>query len=159
MTPASEVLAALDYPMLVVTAAAGEERAGCLVGFAAQCSIDPVRLVVWVSKANRTYRVAERSEALGVHFLAAGQRDLAVLFGGETGDRVDKFARCRWHPGPRGVPLLDDCSRWIVGRILRRDDGGDHVGHLLVPVEASAGEWEGQLGFQAVRDLDPGHAA
>lgn len=33
--------AALDYPMFVVTVAAGGERAGCLVGFATQCSIDP----------------------------------------------------------------------------------------------------------------------
>jgi len=38
-----DLAADLDYPMLIVTAAADGERAGCLVGFAAQCSIDPLR--------------------------------------------------------------------------------------------------------------------
>src|SRR5215208_7631728 len=39
--PAFEaIVAQLDYPMFIVTAAAGEERGGCLVGFATQASID-----------------------------------------------------------------------------------------------------------------------
>ncbi len=58
----------LDYPMLIVTATADGEQAGCLVGFAAQCSIDPLRFMVWLSKKNRTYRVASRSQVLVVHF-------------------------------------------------------------------------------------------
>ena len=36
----------LDYPMFVVTAAADGRRAGCLVGFTSQVSIDPPRLLV-----------------------------------------------------------------------------------------------------------------
>jgi flavin reductase (DIM6/NTAB) family NADH-FMN oxidoreductase RutF len=50
MTSASEtftkIMGSLDYPMLVVTAAAAGERAGCLVGFATQASIDPARFLV-----------------------------------------------------------------------------------------------------------------
>lgn len=42
----------LNPDMYVVTATAGDERAGCLVGFASQCSIRPVRFVVWLSKVN-----------------------------------------------------------------------------------------------------------
>jgi len=49
----------LDYPMFIVTAAAGGEREGCLVGFATQSSIDPPRFVVCLSKNNRTYRMAK----------------------------------------------------------------------------------------------------
>ena len=37
---------ALDYPMFIVTVAPDGGRAGCLVGFATQCSIDPVRFLV-----------------------------------------------------------------------------------------------------------------
>ena len=44
-----DVMASLDPPMAVVTAASGGERAGCLVGFHAQCSIDPPRFLVDVS--------------------------------------------------------------------------------------------------------------
>jgi hypothetical protein len=32
-------MAQLDYSLFIVTPAAGEERAGCLVGFASQVSI------------------------------------------------------------------------------------------------------------------------
>jgi flavin reductase (DIM6/NTAB) family NADH-FMN oxidoreductase RutF len=158
-TVVTDILAGLDYPMLIVTAVAGGERSGCLVGFAAQCSIDPQRLMVWISRANHTAGIASRSQALGVHFPSRAQGDLAALFGAETGDHTDKFRRCRWHDGPLGVPLLDDCQRWVVGTILRRDDTGDHVGHLLEPVASGSGPWEGQLGYQAVRDLHPGHPA
>src|SRR3982750_801842 len=64
-----ELIDELDYPMLIVTAAAGGQRAGCLVGFATQCSIDPPRMLVCVSKANHTYRVAVDADVLAVHFL------------------------------------------------------------------------------------------
>ena len=109
------IVAALDYPMLVATAAAGGERAGCLVGFATQCSIDPPRFLVCLSKANRTYRVACDADAIAVHFVPVEAAALAALFGEETGDSVDKFTRCRWRPGPGG-PVLEDCRQWYAGR-------------------------------------------
>ncbi len=149
----------LDYPMTVVTTADGDERAGCLVGFAAQCSIDPPLLVVWLSKQNHTARVAHRASTLVVHFLASDQGELAALFGGTTSDEVDKFARCRWKPGPDSVPVLSDCPRWVAGHVVDRFDTGDHIGHLLDLFDGAAGEWPGQLGFQQVKDLDPGHPA
>ncbi len=149
----------LDYPMLIVTAAAGGERAGCLVGFAAQCSIDPLRFMLWLSKKNRTYRVARRCPMLVVHFPASTDRDLAALFGGETGDEVDKFSRCRWRPGPSGAPILSDCARWFAGRIVELHDTGDHVGFLVEPVDGEMAPWSGQLGFRQVMDIEPGHDA
>lgn len=152
-----DLAAELNFPMMIVTAASDEERAGCLVGFAAQCSIDPLRFMVWISKKNRTYRVAMGSPVLNVHFPSSADRRLAELFGGETGDTVDKFARCRWREGPSGVPVLDDCTRWFAGRVLEHLDGGDHMGFMMEPVEGAVGPWPGQLGFQQVMDIDPGH--
>jgi flavin reductase (DIM6/NTAB) family NADH-FMN oxidoreductase RutF len=149
----------LEYPMFVVTAAAGGRRAGCLVGFAAQCSISPPRFVVWLSRRNHTLGVAREAQVLGVHLLSADDRGLAELFGSRCGEDVDKFAGVRWHEGPGGAPLLDDCPRWFVGRVLDRFDSGDHDGFLLDPEEAGTGPWSGQLGFQAVQDLEPGHDA
>lgn len=154
-----EIAADLDYPMIVVTTSDGDERAGCLVGFMAQCSIDPPLFLVWLSEKNHTTRVAKRAESLIVHFLGRDQRPLAELFGGTTGDDVDKFARCDSQPGPEGLPLLTECPRWVAGHIVDRFETGDHVGHLLDLFDGAAGEWSGQLGFQAVKDLDPGHEA
>ncbi len=152
-------LGQLDYPMLIVTTTDGRQRGGCLVGFAAQCSIDPTLLMIWLSKHNHTARVAAGAESLMVHFPSSDQRDLAALFGSETGDEVDKFERCRWEEGPAGLPLLSECANWVAGRIIERLDTGDHTGHLLEPFDAASGPWAGPLGFQAIKDLDPGHEA
>jgi len=149
----------LDYPMFVVTVAHDGTRAGCLVGFSSQVSIDPPRLLVCLSVKNHTYRVAREAPLLAVHVLDPAQRALAELFGGSTGDEVDKFARCSWSSGPGGVPLLEDCPRRIVGRILHREGFGDHVGFLLDPMGIEVASTGEGLSYEEVQDLDPGHPA
>jgi flavin reductase (DIM6/NTAB) family NADH-FMN oxidoreductase RutF len=158
-----EIVAALNYPMFVVTTKRtddDETLAGCLVGFASQTSIHPPRFLVGLSRRNHTFRTAQHSTHLAVHVLSHKHLALAQLFGGETGDEVDKFARCAWEAGPMGLPILTDASAWFVGRILERYDVGDHVGHLLEPINGSAsgmsGDW---VSFADVRDLEPGHEA
>jgi flavin reductase (DIM6/NTAB) family NADH-FMN oxidoreductase RutF len=153
------LVADADYPMFIVTAAAGRLRAGCLVGFVTQASIDPPRLLTLVSKANRTYRLARRSSRLAVHFLHEANRDLASLFGEHTGDDVDKFAQCSWRPGPDAVPLLEGTRGWVLCDVRRRMDAGDHVAHLLDVVAGAVQRPGGQLSYQQVRDLPAGHPA
>lgn len=150
---------ALDYPMFVVTAAANGERSGCLVGFLTQCSIDPPRFLVCLSRHNHTTRVAKRARVLAVHLLGRDQRPLAEHFGTTTGDDVDKFTRWSWESGPEGTPLLRDCPGRFVGQVLAQHDLGDHVGFLVDVIEASMGAPTPLLTFQAVRDLEPGHGA
>lgn len=149
----------LDYSILVVTAAAGARRAGCLVGFTTQCSIDPPRYLVCLSRANHTFSVALAAEALVVHALAADQLGLARLFGEATGDEVDKFAACSWREGPFGAPVLLDCPCWFAGRVLERLDLGDHMGYCLEPVEVSMAPGRPPLLFSSVKELVPGHPA
>jgi len=153
------VMADIDYPMLIVTATDGHDRSGCLVGFAGQSSIAPPRFTVWISKKNHTYRVACGADVLTVHFPSREQHDLAALFGEQTGDEIDKFASASWHGGPHGSVVLDDVTRWFVGRVTETLDGGDHVAFLLEPIDGAVGPWSGQLGFRAVRDIEPGHPA
>ncbi len=150
---------ALDGPMLIVTAAAGGERAGCLIGFGTPCSIDPPRFLACLSKANRTHRVARRATHLGVHVVPAAAAGLADLFGGETGDEVDKLARCAWREGPHGVPLLDGCPNRFVGAVRERIDVGDHEALLLDPVWAEHRDGGPALRFGAARRIEPGHPA
>ena len=145
--------------MMVVTASAAGERAGCLVGFATQCSINPPRFAVWISRKNHTFRIAEQATTLAVHFLSTDDRELATLFGGETGDEVDKFARCTWRDGPGGAPVLEGCARWFAGEVIERIPTEDHVGFLLQPVRSESGPWSGQLGFQSAQTISPGHEA
>ena len=115
-SPYQRLAAAVNSPMYVVTAASGDARAGCLVGFSVQCSIDPLRHLVCLSKANRTFEVACGCEWLVVHALHVGDDEVASLFGGVTDRDVDKFACCAWHEGPGGAPVIDGCD-WFAGRI------------------------------------------
>jgi flavin reductase (DIM6/NTAB) family NADH-FMN oxidoreductase RutF len=157
--PFDELVGELDYPMFIVTARDGGERAGCLVGFATQTSIDPSRFLVCLSRKNRTTRVAADAEHLAVHFLPDSAADLAELFGGSTGDEVDKFTRCAWHPGPADLPILDACDNWFVGRVLDRIDLGDHIGHLLEPEACAHGATAPDFTFHRAKRIEPGHEA
>lgn len=151
----ADVVARIDYPMVVVTAPA----TGCLVGFSTQCSIDPLRYLVCVSKANHTHDAAMVADTLVVHLLDAEDEQLAAVFGSLTGDVVDKLALVPSTPGPGGAPVLDTAAAWFAGRVVDRVDLGDHTGVVLEPVAGEVRRWGGQLGYQAVRSLPPGHPA
>jgi flavin reductase (DIM6/NTAB) family NADH-FMN oxidoreductase RutF len=150
----------LDTPMFIVTAVHRDTaaRAGCLVGFASQCSIHPYRFVVWLSQNNHTYRVAQHATILAVHGLGAKQRHLAELFGTETGDEVDKFERCDWHEGPYGVPIVAGMPNWFVGRIVERLVAGDHDALILEPVGGERQAEEQEFTFHRAKRIEPGHA-
>ncbi len=152
------IMESLDAALIVVTAADGRERAGCLVGFHSQSSIQPERYCLWLSKANFTYRVALRSTHLGVHFLTTADLDLAMRFGSLTGDDVDKFAGLRVGEGPGGVPMLPACvNRMVARRTALLDEGGDHVCFVTEPVSAHAdGPFE-PLRRSRAPDLVAGH--
>ena len=157
---AGRIAAFLDGAMIVVTASDGAEHGGCLVGFHTQASIEPWRHLVAVSVANHTFRVARRATHLAVHLLTRRHRELAGLFGADTGDRIDKFAHCAWEDGPAGVPILTDAAGWFAGRVLDRLDLGDHVGHLIEPVAGVVPAGTGPLlTYSDVHGLDAGHEA
>jgi flavin reductase (DIM6/NTAB) family NADH-FMN oxidoreductase RutF len=153
-----DIMSSLNAPLIVVTTAAGQERAGCLVGFHSQSSIEPSRYCVWLSKANHTYRVALQSTHLAVHFLTSADLPLAERFGTLTGDSTDKFAGLRVRQGPGGVPVLGQCPRWLAGaRTALLDEGGDHVCVVAEPVAAhTAGPFQ-PLRLAQAAGLVPGH--
>ncbi len=152
----------IDPPLYIVTAAAGGERSGCLVGFATQCSIHPPHFLACISVVNHTYGVAQRAEVLGVHLVGADQRDLAAHFGELTGDEEDKFAGVAWHLGEHGAPMLDEAPAAFEGRVLERLRLGDHVGHLLDPLEERAqpdAAHERQFRLSDSAGMEAGHPA
>ena len=96
---------------------------------------------------------------MAVHLVPADAAELAELFGGRTGDEIDKFERCAWHEGPHGQPILDDCPSWFVGSVVDRTVLGDHVGFLLEPRAARHEPGDSGLDFQRVRGIEAGHEA
>lgn len=152
------LMASVDQPLVVVTTAAANEQAGCLVGFHAQSSITPRHYCVWLSKANHTYRVSLRSKSFAVHFLTAGDIDLAERFGTRTGEEDDKFAGLEVGHDEYDVPLLEACpNRLSLERISLLDDGSDHV---CVTARVRSAHTSGAFTPLRVSDaahLEPGH--
>jgi flavin reductase (DIM6/NTAB) family NADH-FMN oxidoreductase RutF len=150
----------VDPAMAVLTTVSRGERAGCLIGFHAQCSIDPNRYAVWLSKANHTFRVGVHATSFAVHFLREADIDLARQFGTTSGDRVDKFRAAKWSPGPGSVPLLDASqNRFVADRVALLDEGSDHVCLVLAPTEVHAADSCRPLRLSQVEHLQPGHDA
>jgi flavin reductase (DIM6/NTAB) family NADH-FMN oxidoreductase RutF len=149
----------LSYPMFIVTTAVGDQRDGCLIGFATQSSVHPGRFLACLSRKNRTLELAREAEALAVHLVPRAEMQLAELFGGETGDEIDKFEHCAWREGPEGMPILAACASWFVGAIASRHDLGDHEGYLLAPIAAHHEPGGELLYFDDVRHIEPGHEA
>jgi flavin reductase (DIM6/NTAB) family NADH-FMN oxidoreductase RutF len=81
------------------------------------------------------------------------------LFGGETGDENDKFARCDWDAGPDGIPVLRGCPSWFAGRIVDRARLGDHVGFVLEPFDGRADGAGPAFPFSRAKAVEPGHEA
>lgn len=153
-----QLMASIDQPLVVVTTVAEDERAGCLVGFHVQSSIDPERYCVWLSKANHTYRVALRASHFVVHFLTAADLPLAERFGTRTGEDTDKFAGLDVSLDEYGVPLLDACPhRMSLVRIALLDDGGDHVCLSARVISAHSSGSFTPLRVSDAAHLDPGH--
>ena len=154
------MVAASDTAMVIVTAVNGEDRSGCLVGFHCQSSIDPRGATRCGSRRPTTPSGWPRAPHIWRSTSSTRDIELAELFGGETGDEVDKFALVRWEPGPGGVPLLTDCpSRVVVRTIEMNDLGGDHVCFEGEPIGASDRAGYRPLRYTAVMDMDPGHEA
>ena len=155
-----DLVARADQALIVVTTASHEQRAGCLVGFHTQCSIEPFRYAVWLSKANHTYRVGLFATHFAVHFLGDDDEDLAERFGAESGDSVDKFAGVDWTAGEGDVPLLARCPAVVFEKRSMWDDGGDHVCVVMHDVEISAPSTPfTPLRLSAAEDITPGHTA
>jgi flavin reductase (DIM6/NTAB) family NADH-FMN oxidoreductase RutF len=154
------LMASTNPPLIVLTTAAEDEPAGCLVGFHAQSSITPQHYCVWLSKANHTYRVSLRAARFAIHFLREDDFALAEHFGTLSGDETDKFAGIDVGLDQNGVPLLRGCpNRMSLERIAVLDDGSDHV---CLTTRVSSAQTTGSfvpLRVSSATQLVPGHGS
>lgn len=151
-----------DPTLVVVTTIADGVRAGCLVGFHSQASIEPQQYAVWLSRANHTCRVAMHAAWFAVHYLDETQLAVAEHFGTQSGDTLDKFASVDWRPSETGVPLLTACPNRLLLRLTTVFDtvDADHVCFLAAvdDVQFRAGP-SSPLRLSDAHGLTAGHEA
>ena len=153
-----DLMGSANAALLVVTTAVDDVRAGCLVGYHAQASMDPQHYSFWLSKANHTYRVGLLATHFAVHFLTAHDHDMAVHFAAQSGQDTDKFADIAVETGDHGLPYVTALpNRMVLERISVLDDGGDHVCVTARVVAAESDEHFTPLRLTDVGDVQPAH--
>jgi flavin reductase ActVB len=119
--------AALSRWVTGVTIITTRSRAGDLAGLTAtsfsSLSLDPPLVLFCLGHSSTSKPSFDAADGFVVNILGEGQQDLAGRFAQLGGD---KFPGVAWHPGLRGVPLLDDALANLECRIRQVHPGGDH---------------------------------
>ena len=114
----------------VITTTTPEGPAGMTASAVCSLSLEPIQVLVCVSRSLPTHAVLERSGRFAVNVLGEGQARLARRFA--TRD-VDRFAGLTLRPGC-SVPVLADAIAYFECAIQERFPGGDHsifIGRVL----------------------------
>lgn len=116
----------------IVTAAAGDRKAGVTANSFNSVSLEPP-LVLWsIDKRSSSQQVFERSDHFAVNILAADQIELSNRF---ARPQDDKFVGIEHTTGEGGAPLFADCAARFQCAKKARIDGGDHwilLGEVLM---------------------------
>lgn len=88
----------------VVTAASPDGPAGITATAVTSVSMDPPALLICVNRATRLHDAVTRSGGFRVNYLAAGQRDVANVFGSSRAH--DKFESGEWDANATAGPRL-----------------------------------------------------
>jgi flavin reductase (DIM6/NTAB) family NADH-FMN oxidoreductase RutF len=99
-------------------------------------SLEPPLVSFCVGRGASAWPAVRDAELVAVHVLTAGQERVARVFAEPQTDRFAAYGGA-WHPGPAGVPLLDDVLAVLVCRVVNHVEAGDHVIVIAAPVHAT----------------------
>ncbi|MEU8690510.1 flavin reductase family protein [Streptomyces sp. NPDC048665] len=122
------VLRAHASGVAVLTAPGADGPAGVTITSFTSVSANPALVSFCLADTSSTWARIRDSRWFGIQVIGADQADVAERFAAPGTDRF--AAPTRWHTGPHGVPLLDDCLAWLVCSRREQFRIGDH--HLVV---------------------------
>ena len=129
----------------VVTSLDGDRPAGITVSALASVSLDPPLVLVALDRRRSLVPVISAHGAYAVNILAGDQQALSDCFarspiaaGGAAGGAAaghptdaaadrDAFCAAAWHPGVRGVPVIDGTIASLECVVVETIAVGDHV--------------------------------
>lgn len=135
VTPAlfRQVMGGFATGVAVVTTNDGGELHGMTVNSLTAVSLDPVLLLVCLTRGSRSAQAVTSSGRFVVNLLAEDQRELSNGFA-RRGE--DHFAGIEITRTDDGLPVLPGGIGHLVCHIERVDEGGDHLIVLSQVVEA-----------------------
>lgn len=102
----------------VITSTRGD---GTPVGFTATSlaslsAVPPLATFNMARSASTWPAIAENDRVI-IHMLGRRNRAVAEKL---SGPNADRFVGDHWHRGPHGLPVLNNVTSWVVGRIIER---------------------------------------
>jgi flavin reductase (DIM6/NTAB) family NADH-FMN oxidoreductase RutF len=141
----------------VVTA---REPGGKPVGFTAtsvsSLAAIPPLATFNMARVSSAWPAIEQTDHVLIHFLGAGNRDLAVRL---SGPHDDRFTGDHWAPGPLGLPQLHDVAAWMLGRIVGRYPVEDNAVIVVRVEDGALGATDDALLYYEREYLVPGPPA
>ena len=117
-------LAQFGTGVTVITAQAGDLRAGVTVNSFSSLSLDPP-LILWaINRESKSRPVFEAATHFAVNVLASDQIEVSRCFATPADD---KFARVDWERGEWGAPVLSNVLATLECESEARYEGGDHI--------------------------------
>lgn len=87
-----------------------------------------------MARSASAWRAISETDRVVIHMLGARNRAVAELMARSASDR---FVGDHWRIGPNGLPLINDTTAWMSGRILERIPVHNNA---VVVVQIEAGE-------------------
>jgi 3-hydroxy-9,10-secoandrosta-1,3,5(10)-triene-9,17-dione monooxygenase reductase component len=138
----------------IVTGRDGDDIHGMTCNSFCSISINPLTVLVSLSKNTRTERLVERGRAFAVNVLSQAQADLSNRFAGRHRENEhDRFAGFAWTTAVTGAPIFKGTQAYLDCKLLNAFDGGSHTLCLGEVVAAQADESQRPLIFFQSRYL------
>jgi len=138
MQDTKELLKAIPYPLVLLTARRGDEINGMPLSWIGQVSSEPPLIQIAVKPIRYTHDMIRDTGRFALVFLSKNQKDLVPRFKTKGENRSLKFDGVKLSQSPSGCPVLDEAAGWLDCRVVSMNRPGDHT---LFVAEITAGKF------------------
>jgi len=117
----------LAFPVVVITAAKGEEVRGVTIGSLTSVSVDPPTLCFNLTTPSRMYDLIKDVDLFAVNMLGADQKELSNWFANPEMDSEGQLDKFPYELSEDGLPLLEGASGYVTCEITDRFLHLDHT--------------------------------
>lgn len=118
---------------------------GTTVNSFTSVSLDPPLALIAIGHDRSIHPIIASTRRFVVNVLAEDCQALSDCFAGAPSDVPrEAFCGAAWHPGPDGLPLLDDALAWVTCSLERTIEAGDHTvyfGRVTALAASDRREW------------------
>lgn len=98
---------------------------GLTVNSFTSVSLDPLQILVCISRSSVTHAHIEATGRFTVSILAEDQHMVSTVFAGAP--MSDRFDAVQTRPAPSGCPIIEGSIAWLDAHVVESIDSGDHT--------------------------------